>query len=205
MVFGHANRLADESRAAGVPEAGSEAAHKFILSAQYDGEGGKLNADLLAKPGVDRLQTICIAQCGTFTAGAFQRLCASAALTKDRTLDEFLAIDVSTGLQLLQSALGLPGAPEPCNLAPPPTDPPKRSEGKGRAGSPKPTSKRKRGRPADTDAKEDKRIYEAWKTGQHKTQADCDHELGLPAGGTYAACERHRKRLDRRNKRRRTK
>jgi hypothetical protein len=67
------------------------------------------------------------------------------------------------------------------------------------------SAKRNRGRPADTDPKQDKRIYEAWKTGQHKTQADCDRELGLLTGATYAACERHRKRLGRRNKRRRTK
>ena len=82
---------------------------------------------------------------------------------------------------------------------------PGESEGNGRAGSApeKPqagkTSKPKRGRPADTNAKEDRRVYEAWKTGQYKKHADCDQGLGLPAGDTYAACERHRKRVERRN------
>ncbi len=63
---------------------------------------------------------------------------------------------------------------------------------------------RKRGRPVDTDPKEDKRIYEAWKTGRHKTYADCDRELGLTRGATYSAVERHRKRLERKEKKRRT-
>jgi hypothetical protein len=86
-----------------------------------------------------------------------------------------------------------------------PGAPPEQGEGKGGAGSTKPTSKRKRGRPVDTDLKRDKQIYDAWKTGRYKRQADCDRELGLSPGETYAACDRHRKRLDRRNKRRRTK
>jgi hypothetical protein len=97
------------------------------------------------------------------------------------------------------------------NATPSPAVTQEQGEGNGGAGSAPGKSedgkpaRRKRGRPADTDQKQDKRIYEAWKTGQYKTQADCDRELGLSAGGTYAACERHRKRLERRNKRRRTK
>ncbi|MEN6404893.1 MAG: hypothetical protein ABFC77_00325 [Thermoguttaceae bacterium] len=66
-------------------------------------------------------------------------------------------------------------------------------------------ARHERGRPVDTDIKEDKRIYEAWKTGQYKRQSDCDVALGLSAGKTYAACEWHRHRLTRRRKNHRTK
>ncbi|MEN6406358.1 MAG: hypothetical protein ABFC77_07800 [Thermoguttaceae bacterium] len=92
-----------------------------------------------------------------------------------------------------------------------PTAKNEQGEGNGGAGSAPAKSedgkpaKQKRGRPADTDPKRDKQIYEAWKTRQHKTQANCDSALGLPVGTTHAACERHRKRLERRDKNRRTK
>lgn len=62
--------------------------------------------------------------------------------------------------------------------------------------------KGKRGRPSDYDPKMDKRIHDAWKTGKHRTQQDCDRALGLSLGSTHDACERHRGRLKRKNKRR---
>jgi hypothetical protein len=115
-----------------------------------------------------------------------------------KLLDECPAVLVEAGLL-------------PATDATPPARKPDDGEGKGGA-DPTPAQpknskppKDKRGRPADTDPKEDKRIFEAWKKRQYKTQADCDRALGLPPGATYAAVERHRKRLDRRSKRRRTK
>lgn len=118
---------------------------------------------------------------------------------------------------IANKTLGVTSPPTPVQEVsePPAPDQPigKTDEGQGNAGADTApgepnddkSAKRKRGRPPDTDPKEDKRIYEAWKTGQHKTKPDCDCALGLPAGTTYTACERHRKRLERRNKSRRTK
>jgi hypothetical protein len=65
--------------------------------------------------------------------------------------------------------------------------------------------KSKRGRPIDTNLKEDKRIYEAWKTKSYKKYSECDRALGLANGTTYSAVERHRKRLERKGRNRRTK
>jgi hypothetical protein len=62
--------------------------------------------------------------------------------------------------------------------------------------------KRNRGRPVDTDRKDDKRIYEAWKTRQYKTYADCGQALGKPERETYLAIERHRARLKRGSRKR---
>jgi hypothetical protein len=59
------------------------------------------------------------------------------------------------------------------------------------------TKKRRRGRPRDTNEKADKRIYEAWKSGGHKTYADLAVALGLPARKVEGAIDRHRKRLER--------
>lgn len=57
------------------------------------------------------------------------------------------------------------------------------------------TPKRNRpGRKVDTDSKEDKRISDAWQTGQYRTYADLERELNLRAGEAKRACDRHRKR-----------
>lgn len=56
----------------------------------------------------------------------------------------------------------------------------------------------KRGRPGrkpDTDPKEDKRIFEAWQSGQYKTYAELENELRLLKGEGKRACDRHRKRV----------
>ncbi len=52
----------------------------------------------------------------------------------------------------------------------------------------------KRGRKPDTDPKEDKRIAEAWATGQYRTFADLERELELDKGEGKRAVDRHRKR-----------
>src|SRR5262249_19168847 len=57
--------------------------------------------------------------------------------------------------------------------------------------------KRRRGRPRDTNEKADKRIYEAWKSGRHKTYADLALALGLTPKAVDNAIDRHRKRLER--------
>ncbi|SRR6266478_3301490 len=63
---------------------------------------------------------------------------------------------------------------------------------------PKPEKgKQNPGRPPDTDAKEDKRIYDAWNTGQYKRIADLAQALGLPEKEVAKAIDRHRKRLKR--------
>jgi hypothetical protein len=63
---------------------------------------------------------------------------------------------------------------------------------------PKPEKgKQNPGRPPDTDAKEDKRISDAWKTGQHKRLADLAQVLGLHEKDVAKAIDRHRKRLKR--------
>lgn len=57
-------------------------------------------------------------------------------------------------------------------------------------------SSKRRGRKSNTDqVKKDKRIAEAYESGDYNRNADCDRALGLPEGTTYAARERHRKRV----------
>lgn len=58
---------------------------------------------------------------------------------------------------------------------------------------------RKRGRPAaNTDAKEDERIYNAWKTGCYRTYGELAPELGKHKRDVELAIDRHEKRLKRR-------
>ena len=61
------------------------------------------------------------------------------------------------------------------------------------------TSKRKRGRPADTDFAEDKRVWEAWQSETHNSKLELARALGT--GWTKKkvedAIERHRKRSER--------
>ncbi len=57
--------------------------------------------------------------------------------------------------------------------------------------------RRKRGRPRDTDPKADKRIADAWQSGQHKTYADLARELKKSEREVRAAIDRHRQRLKR--------
>jgi hypothetical protein len=75
--------------------------------------------------------------------------------------------------------------------------------GTGKGTKPKGKLKR-RGRPADTDAKGDKRIFEAWNTGQYKGYADLARELGKTEKEVSLAIDRHRKRLERGERKRRT-
>ena len=72
------------------------------------------------------------------------------------------------------------------------------SEARDAAPAPTPKRKKPRGRKPQTDPKEDERIAEAYERGDYARNADCDRELGLPVGTTYAARERHRKRMSRR-------
>jgi hypothetical protein len=52
----------------------------------------------------------------------------------------------------------------------------------------------KRGRPADTNAKEDRRIADAWDSGQHKTYEDLANILHLSKRDVELAIDRDRKR-----------
>ncbi len=61
-----------------------------------------------------------------------------------------------------------------------------------------PRGKGKRGRPTDTDLKEDKRISDAWKTGAHPTYEACGHALGMT--GEHIG-RRVREAVDRQRKR----
>ena len=56
------------------------------------------------------------------------------------------------------------------------------------------TSKKKRGRPTDTDHAADRRIYDAWKTGQHLTKEDLARALNRPIREIKLALDRERKR-----------
>jgi hypothetical protein len=53
----------------------------------------------------------------------------------------------------------------------------------------------KRGRPKDTDPKEDKRVYEAWITGQYAKYEDLGRELKQTKLYVKRAIDRHKKRL----------
>ena len=55
--------------------------------------------------------------------------------------------------------------------------------------------KRNRGRPQDTDEAEDKRIYDAWKTGRYRKYADLAAEKAISPPDVKRAIDRHRKRL----------
>ncbi len=67
-------------------------------------------------------------------------------------------------------------------------------EGDGRAG-PTPPSGKKRGRPRDTDPKADKRIYDAWKTGQYRKYSALACAIGITWREVKYAIDRHGKRL----------
>lgn len=55
----------------------------------------------------------------------------------------------------------------------------------------------RRGRRADTNVDQDRRIAEAWNTNQYGTYADLERALGLQAGDAKLALDRHRKRTSR--------
>lgn len=59
---------------------------------------------------------------------------------------------------------------------------------------PKSKPRTKPGRKPDTDPKEDKRIADGWSSGQYKTFADMEREMGLCKGAARRAIDRHRKR-----------
>jgi hypothetical protein len=61
--------------------------------------------------------------------------------------------------------------------------------------------KRARGRKPDTDPKADKRVADAWATGEHKTYEDCGRALKMTRKQVKDAIDRHRHRT--RGKRRR--
>jgi hypothetical protein len=52
----------------------------------------------------------------------------------------------------------------------------------------------KGGRPADTDAKQDLRIAEAWQTGRYKSREDLGKAFQMTKGEVIRALDRHRKR-----------
>ena len=58
----------------------------------------------------------------------------------------------------------------------------------------RPRKRRKRGRPIDTDLKLDKRIFDAWSTGSHRTYAELAKALGIPERDVPPAIDRERKR-----------
>jgi hypothetical protein len=63
---------------------------------------------------------------------------------------------------------------------------------------------RGRGRPRDTDPQVDQRIWDAWKSGEHKTYDDLARLLGTSAREVELAIDRHRRRLERDSAQRRT-
>jgi hypothetical protein len=65
--------------------------------------------------------------------------------------------------------------------------------------------KRRRGRPGDTDARADQKIWDAWRTGEHKDYADLARLLGKSAREVARAIDRHRHRRARGSANRRTK
>lgn len=60
-------------------------------------------------------------------------------------------------------------------------------------------NKKKRGRPSDTDLKEDKRLYEAWKSGGHGSLEDLATQESKSKRDIHLAIDRHRKRIGRKN------
>lgn len=67
------------------------------------------------------------------------------------------------------------------------------SEGDGEHGK----RRSSRGRKPDTDAKQDKRIWDAWHTGRYQEYAELARELRLRPREVERAIDRHRKRLER--------
>jgi hypothetical protein len=66
------------------------------------------------------------------------------------------------------------------------------------------SDKRPRGRPADSDPRADKRIVDAWKSGQYRKHKDLAMALGMRATEVTQALDRHRKRAERNSPARRT-
>ena len=97
------------------------------------------------------------------------------------------------------------GKSEPTRGDPPPSAvTPKQTEGKGGAGSTplaaKKTAKRNRGRKLETDPKADKKVADAWATGQYKTYAELGQGLGKSEREVYLSLERHRARQKRKGR-----
>jgi pyrimidine deaminase RibD-like protein len=72
------------------------AAAEFFSSASQQADG------LKKRPAVDRLRTLCIARAGVFSDIVLQQLCADAAVTAGKTLDDLLLLDTATVADLLQ-------------------------------------------------------------------------------------------------------
>lgn len=60
----------------------------------------------------------------------------------------------------------------------------------------KKTKRRKRGRPFDTDVKQDRRLYEAWQTGQYRSKQELADAFHLSKKEVVKAIDRERKRPD---------
>jgi hypothetical protein len=123
--FAEATRLYEQARAEG--SGGGMVAHIAVQADRYQAYGEEDYAAMFTMPGVDRLQTICIAADGEFTAAVLRKRCAAAALAAGKTLDEFLKLPVESGADLLHAAL----AP----TALPPTAKPGEGEGNGNKGA----------------------------------------------------------------------
>jgi pyrimidine deaminase RibD-like protein len=72
------------------------AAAEFYSSASQQAGG------LTKRPAVDRLRTLCFARAGGFSDIVLQQLCADAAVTAGKTLDDLLLLDTATVADLLQ-------------------------------------------------------------------------------------------------------
>jgi hypothetical protein len=57
--------------------------------------------------------------------------------------------------------------------------------------------RRNRGRPQARDSRNDKRIYEAWKSGNYKDYADLARDLHETKDGVARAIDAHRQRMNR--------
>ena len=60
--------------------------------------------------------------------------------------------------------------------------------------------KKKRGRNIETNPKDDKQTYDAWKSGQHNQIEDLANKLGKQKRDVQLAIDRHRKRQERKSR-----
>jgi len=156
----------------------------LYVSEDYNRQGDTAEADrvnaLLYAQGedVEVLMTHCIADFGSFTFETLRQVACKLAVQRHMTLTQI-------------AMLGLPEIVRMLNGNTTAKTPP--SEGNGGKETGKTPSKR--GRPIDTDHKEDKRVYEAWITETYVKYEDLARELGMTRRKIKNIVDRHRKRL----------
>ncbi|MGD0896764.1 MAG: deaminase [Thermoguttaceae bacterium] len=73
-----------------------------MAAAEFYSGASQQAGGLKKRPAVDRLRTLCIARAGVFSDIVLQQLCANAAVTAGKTLDDLLLLDTATVADLLQ-------------------------------------------------------------------------------------------------------